>query len=561
MAILTEYGEAATKAYVDMTSAGFNFKNSTFAATTAALTASYLNGASGVGATLTNAGAQAVFQIDGQSPAVGQRVLIKNQASTFQNGIYTVTNVGSVSTNWVLTRATDFDQPSEIQQGDIVPVINGTSNANSTWLQTAVVATIGVDPITFSQFSASPSTFLQVANNLSDLNNAATARTNLGLTAVATQSVTQFDVLVGGAANAITSVGPGSSGQVLQSSGNAANPAYSTATYPATTTINQLLYSSAANTVGGLATANSAALITSAGGVPSLSQTLPSAVQGNITSVGTITTGTWNGSILDLAHGGTNANLTASNGGIFYSTASAGAILSGTATARQMLQSGTSAAPAWSTATWPATTTASQLLYSSATNTVSGLATAANGVLVTDGSSVPSISSTLPTAVQGNITSTGNLGNQLNTTRCCFLVYMNTTTGSVTGDGTNYQIVFDTSSFDQNSNITLAGTTFTAPVTGKYLFNLNVTLGGIGTADSHTVVGLSIVTTGGTYELDPFSPTLVVSGTGNVGMSMSIIVPMTASNTAVAKVNVVGGAKNVTVVGSRKSSFSGMLVA
>lgn len=47
-------------------------------------------------------------------------------------------------------------------------------------------------------------------------------------------TVTQFDVLVGGATNAITSIGPGTAGQVLQSGGNAANPVYSTATYPAT---------------------------------------------------------------------------------------------------------------------------------------------------------------------------------------------------------------------------------------------------------------------------------------------------------------------------------------
>jgi len=85
---------------------------------------------------------------------------------------------------------------------------------------------------------------------------------------------------------------------------------------------------------------------------------------------------------LALQYGGTNANLTASNGGIFYSTATAGAILSGTATARQMLQSGASAAPAWSTATWPATTTAQQLLYSSATNTVSEVTASIDGVLI-----------------------------------------------------------------------------------------------------------------------------------------------------------------------------------
>jgi hypothetical protein len=48
------------------------------------------------------------------------------------------------------------------------------------------------------------------------------------------QALTKYDVLVGGASNALAFVGPGSAGQVLQSGGNAANPAYSTATYPAT---------------------------------------------------------------------------------------------------------------------------------------------------------------------------------------------------------------------------------------------------------------------------------------------------------------------------------------
>lgn len=110
-----------------------------------------------------------------------------------------------------------------------------------------------------------------------------------------------------------------------------------------------------------------------------------------------------------LAQGGTGASLTASNGGIFYSTGTAGAILAGTATAGQMLQSGAGAAPAWSTATFPATTAVSQILYSSATNTVAGLATANNGVLITDGSGVPSISSDLPDATQDNITRTGTI--------------------------------------------------------------------------------------------------------------------------------------------------------
>jgi hypothetical protein len=97
----------------------------------------------------------------------------------------------------------------------------------------------------------------------------------------------------------------------------------------------------------------------------------------------------WTGQ-LSLTRGGTNASLTASNGGIFYSTSTAGAILAGTATANQVLLSGTSAAPSWSTATYPATTTINQLLFSSAANTIAGITTANDGVLITSNTGVPS---------------------------------------------------------------------------------------------------------------------------------------------------------------------------
>lgn len=104
-----------------------------------------------------------------------------------------------------------------------------------------------------------------------------------------------------------------------------------------------------------------------------------------------------------------NTTLTASNGGIFYSTASSAAILSGTATANQVLLSGSSTNPSWSTATYPATTTVNQILYSSSANVISGITTGNNGVLITSAGGVPSISSTLPSAVQGNITSVGTI--------------------------------------------------------------------------------------------------------------------------------------------------------
>jgi len=87
------------------------------------------------------------------------------------------------------------------------------------------------------------------------------------------QTITQFTVQVGGASNTLVSVGPGTSGQILQSAGNAANAAYSTSTYPTTNAVSTLLYASSANVMAALATANSGVLTTSSGGVPSIDTT------------------------------------------------------------------------------------------------------------------------------------------------------------------------------------------------------------------------------------------------------------------------------------------------
>jgi len=123
------------------------------AASVGALTVTYANGSSGVGATLTNAGAQAAIQLDGISPTVGQRVLIKNQAAPAQNGVYTVTTVGTGATNWVLTRATDLDQASEMTAGSLVEAIGGTVNASTVWTLTAAVVTVGTTSVTFSSIN------------------------------------------------------------------------------------------------------------------------------------------------------------------------------------------------------------------------------------------------------------------------------------------------------------------------------------------------------------------------------------------------------------------------
>lgn len=146
---------AATKQYVDAFVAGFDFKDACYAGTTANLTATYNNWASGVGATLTNSGAMAAFSTDGVSPPINSRILVKNQSTTYENGIYTLTTVGSGAVNWVLTRATDFDTPTEIPAGAFTLTLNGSTLANHWWAQTATVTTIGTDPITFVDLTPS----------------------------------------------------------------------------------------------------------------------------------------------------------------------------------------------------------------------------------------------------------------------------------------------------------------------------------------------------------------------------------------------------------------------
>jgi hypothetical protein len=145
--------DAATKQYVDDVAQGLNIHAASYAATTANLNATYSNGTSGVGATLTNAGANAAFSVDGVSPSVNARILVKNQTSQAQNGIYVLSTVGDGSTPWVLTRATDFDSAVEIAGGDFTFVDAGNTLANTGWVNVDEVNTVGTDPIVFQQFS------------------------------------------------------------------------------------------------------------------------------------------------------------------------------------------------------------------------------------------------------------------------------------------------------------------------------------------------------------------------------------------------------------------------
>jgi hypothetical protein len=150
----TQSTDAANKDYVDAVKQALDIKDSVRAATTANLAATYNNGTSGVGATLTG-DANGAIALDGVSPTTNDRVLIKNQSTSTQNGIYKVTTVGDVGNPFVLTRTTDNDSSSEMTGGCFTFVEEGSTNADAGFVLSNVTgsATLGSTNLSFTQFS------------------------------------------------------------------------------------------------------------------------------------------------------------------------------------------------------------------------------------------------------------------------------------------------------------------------------------------------------------------------------------------------------------------------
>ena len=152
--------QAATKEYVDtIAAAGIHYHTPVRVESPDSagnLNATYDNGSSGVGATLTNAGTQAALVIDGVTLNTNDRVLIYSQTNGYENGIYTVTNTGSASTNWVLTRATDADSygasdQDALGEGDAFFVKEGDTGAGELYvMNTSGVITFGTTNISFT---------------------------------------------------------------------------------------------------------------------------------------------------------------------------------------------------------------------------------------------------------------------------------------------------------------------------------------------------------------------------------------------------------------------------
>jgi len=248
LATPTASTDAATKQYVDDVAQGLAVHAPCDVGTTGTLasitggTITYDNGTAGVGATLTTSSGN-FNTIDGESFGTGERILVKDEATTANNGIYVKTSAT------VLTRADDFNTPTEIAGGDFTFVSTGTTLNDSGFVNTDPVSTVGTDPITFVQFSG-----------------AGTYTAGSGLTL----SGSEFSITD-------TAVSSGS---------------YGNGTHNATFTVNSR----------GQLTAGANVSITAPAGALTGTTINSSVTDSSLTSVGTIDTGVWNGSVIGASY-------------------------------------------------------------------------------------------------------------------------------------------------------------------------------------------------------------------------------------------------------------------
>lgn len=208
----TSAQDAATKAYVDNTAAGINPAVAVQAATTSSsdLTGyTYNNGVSGIGATLTAGSNNVALTVDGFTfSTLGQRLLVKDNSTSANNGVYYVTQVQGTILPVILTRALDYDTPSDMNNTGAIPVINGTANGTTQWVLTSQVNNIGTDALTFTKFARNPADYLLKANNLSDVSSKTTSFNNVSPT------TTKGDIIVNDGTNNVRQA-IGTDGQVL----------------------------------------------------------------------------------------------------------------------------------------------------------------------------------------------------------------------------------------------------------------------------------------------------------------------------------------------------------
>ena len=271
--------QLATKQYVDtLVASGIHFHTPVRVESPTPLNATYNQpggAGDGVGATLTNAGTQAALVIDGITVAVSDRVLVYTQTNATQNGVYVVTDTGSVSTNWILTRSSDTNTygivgPTTLSEGSTFFVQQGTTGAGETYTcNTQGVIVFGTTNINFVQISST-----QIYS----------AGTGLTL------SGTQFSI-----SNTAVTAG-----------------AYGSASSVGTFTV---------NAQGQLTLASNTAIAINGNQITSgtVGSAYISGSYTGITGVGTLTVGAWNASTIDAGFGGTGIS-TYTGGDLLYAS-------------------------------------------------------------------------------------------------------------------------------------------------------------------------------------------------------------------------------------------------
>lgn len=409
--------DIVNKNYADSIATGINFHQACRLATTTALAAyTYNNGSSGVGATIT-ANANGALSIDSVLTVVGNRVLVKNETSTNEpyNGVYTVTQVGSAGTPFILTRATDFDTPGngvdQIDAGDFFLITAGTVNANTSWVQqTPLPITVGTTGIVFSQFGAAGVTYtagtgLTLAGTVFSITNTAVAAASYGsASAVGTFTVNAQGQLTAAADVSIAIAGSQITSGTIDS--GRLSGSYTGITGVGTLTAGTWNATAIGAAYGGTGlTSYTIGDIIYASGTTTLAA-LPDVATGNVLLSGGVGVAPAWGKVdltaavsntLPIANGGTNATATPTAGAVSYGTGTAYAFsLAGSS--NEVLLSGGAGSPTWSaqsalsvgTATNLAGGIASQIPYQTGAGATSFIANGTAGqVLLSAGTSAP----------------------------------------------------------------------------------------------------------------------------------------------------------------------------